>query len=222
MDATASTKTMIQCDFDGTITEKDISFLLLDNFTNGDWKPLLEEYRAGKISVGAFNTKSFAMIQADKQTLTEFILTSSKVKIRPGLHELLDYCSSKNLRFVIVSNGLNFYIKAILKNMGINNLEIFAAKNRFLPGRLEAKYIGPDGKRLETSFKETYTKLFLKQGYQVIYVGDGISDIYPAKRAHHIFAIGDLLHHCQEINLRCTPFNDLNDVVKGLEVLPLS
>ena len=221
MDSTEVTKTTVQCDFDGTITEKDVSFLLLNNFANGDWRPLLEEYKAGKISVGAFNTKTFAMIKADKQTLIEFILTSSKVKIRPGFRELLDYCSQKDLKFVIVSNGLHFYIKTILEDMGIKNVEIFAAQNRFLPEGLEAKYIGPDGNQLEDSFKETHTKLFLKQGYRVVYIGDGVSDIYPAKRAYHVFATGDLLAYCKEANLNCTSFVDLNGVVRGLELLQL-
>ena len=53
-----------------------------------------------------------------------------------------------------------------------------------------------------------------------MYIGNGISDTLPAKQAHHIFAIGELLDYCKETNLDCTPFVDLNDVVSGLELLP--
>jgi len=50
-------------------------------------------------------------------------------------------------------------------------------------------------------------------------VGNGISDIFPAKQAHHVFATGELLAYCKETNFNCTSFVDLNDVVRGLELL---
>lgn len=221
MHSTELMKIMVQCDFDGTITEQDVSFLLMDAFADGDWRQLLEEYKEGKIPVGAFNTKAFAMIKADRQTLLELIFIKDKVKIRPGFQELLSYCSKRGFRFVIVSNGLNFYIEAILGDMGIKNIEVFAAQSRFSRDGMEVKYIGPDGSQLEGGFKEAYTELFLRNGYRVVYVGNGISDSYPARRAHHIFATGDLLERCKEMNLDCTPFDDLNDVVRGLELLQL-
>jgi len=214
-------KTIVQCDFDGTITEKDVSFLLLDAFAGGNWRQLLNEYREGRISVGAFNTKAFTMVKADKQTLLDFIFTKRKVEIRAGFNELLTYCSKKGFKFVIVSNGLDFYIEAILRDIGVENIEVFAAQTQFSPDGLVVKYTGPDGRQLEDSFKEAYTELFLRRGYRVIYAGNGISDFSPARQAHHIFATEDLLDYCQKANLNCTPFDDLNDVVRGLEVLPL-
>jgi len=67
--------------------------------------------------------------------------------------------------------------------------------------------------------KEAYIKSFLKLGYRVIYVGNGDSDILPAKYAHHILARGELLAYCRKNNLKCKPFNDLADVVRALELL---
>ena len=214
-------KTLVQCDFDGTITNKDVSFLLLDALADGDWRQLLAEYQADKISVGNFNTRAFAMIKADKQTMLDLIFTSGKIKIRPGFQELVNYCSQNGLEFVIVSNGQDFYIEAILENLELQNIEFHAARSRFRPEGLEVRYIGPDGNIVEDSFKETYTELFLSKGYHVIYVGNGVSDIYPARRAHHVFATGDLLGKCRETNLDCIPFSDMNDIVTAMKGLPL-
>ncbi len=211
-------KTLIQCDFDGTITEEDMGFLLLDSFASKDWRRLLTEYREDRISVGRFNTRAFAMVKADKQTLLKFV--KSKVKIRAGFHELLAYCRRKDFRFIIVSNGLLFYIEGILRHVGIDNIDILAAKTNFTTKGIDAKYIGPGGKQIQDGFKETYIRLFLSRGYRVVYIGNGISDTSPAKQAHHIFAISELLDYCKETNLDCTPFVDLNDVVRGLELLP--
>lgn len=209
--------TLIQCDFDGTITKEDVSFLLLDTFADGDWRQVLAEYREGKISVGDFNTKAFAMVKADRQTMLDFV--EGKVEIRDGFSELMSYCRHRGFKFVVVSNGLDFYIKTVLKDIGVNNIGIFAAQTKFHPKGIKVKYIGPEGNQLQDNFKEAYTRLFVSGGYRVIYVGNGISDLSPARQAHHIFATGDLLDSCRQMHLGCVPFVDLNDVVKGLELL---
>jgi len=208
---------IIQCDFDGTITEEDVSFMLLDAFAQGDWRKLFQQYRENKIAVGDFNTRAFAMVKASKEELVA--VARGKVKLRDGLHELVSYCQSQGFRFVIVSNGLDFYIKSILKDVGLDNIKVYAAKTHFHRDGLKVQYIGPDGTPLMSDFKEAYTREFLKQGYQVTYVGNGPSDVSPAVLAHHVFARDGLLDGCREINLECTPFNDLNDIVRGLESL---
>jgi 2-hydroxy-3-keto-5-methylthiopentenyl-1-phosphate phosphatase len=210
-------KTLFQCDFDGTLTEEDVSFLILDAFATGDWRRLLTQYREGKIPVGRFNTRAFAMVKADKPTLLQFV--RSKARIRAGFNELLDYCHRQGFEFVIVSNGLDFYINTILSDMGIDNIQVFAARTRFTADGIDVRYIGPRGNQLEDNFKDAYVSLFLGRGYRLIYAGNGISDVSPARQAHHIFATGELLTRCQEINLNCAPFTDLNDVIRGLESL---
>lgn len=217
MQSTEVSKTLVQCDFDGTITQQDISFLLLDAFADGDWRQLLTEYREDKISVNHFNTYAFAMLKADKQALLEFM--RGKVVIRPGFHELLAYCQRRGFHFVVVSNGLDFYIEALLGDLGVNNIEVFAAETRFTPEGLKVRYIGPDGSKLDRGFKEAYIRLFLGKGYRIVYIGNGASDIPSAKLAHHIFATGELLDYCKETNLNCLPFVDHNDIVRGLESL---
>jgi len=210
-------KTVVQCDFDGTVTEEDTSFFLLDAFAQGDWRRLLREYKEHKISVGEFNTKAFAMVRVDKPTLLGAL--KGKIKVRTGFHELVNYCRKKGFRLVIVSNGLDFYIEATLKNLGLNNLEMHAAQASFHPEGMKVQYVGPDGKRLEDGFKEAYTKSFLKLGYTVIYIGNGDSDVAPAKYAHHVFATGELLAYCRENNLNYKPFENFIDVVRDIDLL---
>lgn len=210
-------KTLVQCDFDGTITEEDASFFLLDAFAQGDWRRLLREYKEHRISVGEFNTRAFAMVKADRPALLEAI--KDKVRMRAGFHELVACCSRRGFRVVIVSNGLDFYIKAILKDSGLENIEMHAAETRFHPEGMQVRYVDPFGNQLDNGLKEAYIKSFLDQGYRVIYVGNGDSDIVPAKYAHQIFATGELLAYCKENDLKCKLFNDLTDVVTALELL---
>jgi 2-hydroxy-3-keto-5-methylthiopentenyl-1-phosphate phosphatase len=209
----------VQCDFDGTITEEDVSFLILDTFVGSQWREMWQEYLDGKIPVGTFNKRVFAMVKADRQTLLDIVFTSDRVKVRPGFGELVDYCSQKGYKVIIVSNGLTCYIEAILENLGLDGIEVYAAQNRFSPEGMSVEYIGPDGSEMEAGFKEAYTELLRKEGYSVVYMGNGISDIYPARQASKVFATGDLLERCYEEKLECTPFNDFYDVVRSLETL---
>ena len=210
------TKTLVQCDFDGTITKEDVSFMLLDAFTDGDWRQLFQEYEEGKISVGHFNTKAFAMVKANKASLLGVV--KDKVKVRPGFRELVACCHSKGFRFVIVSNGLDFYIQEIFRDIGMADIEVFAAQTRLHPEGLKVQYIGPDGRHLDSDFKVAYVNSFLGEGYRIIYAGNGTSDILPARQCHYIFATGTLLAHCKQTSLSCTPFTDFNEVVRILEL----
>ena len=210
-------KTLVQCDFDGTVTEEDVSFMLLDNFTNGDWRQLHKKHEEGKITVGRFNEEAFAMVKTSRQSLLE--VAKDKVKIRPGFHELVSCCRRKGFRLVIVSNGLDFYIEEILRDIGVGDIEVFAAKTSFGSDGLKVQYIGPNGNILDEEFKKAYVDSFLEQGYRIFYAGNGTSDISPAKQCHYIFATGNLQTHCQQTNLNCTPFTNFNEVVRVLELL---
>lgn len=210
-------KTLVQCDFDGTITEIDASFLILEEFARGDWHQVLQEHREHKISVGQFNARAFAMVKVERKTLLKTIM--KKVNLRAGFSEFVDYCSKRDFRLVIVSNGLDFYIQALLDYYGLGEVEWHAARTSFNDGDMEVQYIGPDGKLLEDAFKEAYVQLFITQNYKVIYVGNGDSDIVPSKQTQHVFAREELLNHYLGNGLACKPFEDFNSIINEMEHL---
>jgi len=84
---------------------------------------------------------------------------------------------------------------------------------------VEAWYEGPDGKPIEDGFKEAYTRDFLKQGYRIVYVGNGVSDFAPARLCSHIFSLDNLTASCKEAGVAHTPFTDLREVAEGLKKL---
>lgn len=211
------TKTIVQCDFDGTITEEDVSFALLDAYA-GDWRERLKDYQEGRISVGRFNTEVFARVKADRETLIR--IAKDNARLRSGFPEMAACCRRRGFRLVIVSNGLDFYIREILRDLRLTGIEIHAARTRFYPRGLQVQYIGPDGQTLDSSFKEAYVDLFLGQGYRIIYAGNGDSDFQPARKCHYVFATGNLLARCQQARLGCIPFSDFNEIVRVMEQLP--
>jgi 2-hydroxy-3-keto-5-methylthiopentenyl-1-phosphate phosphatase len=149
---------LVQCDFDGTVTIGDVSFQILDEFSGNGWRSLFEEYMQGKMSVNHFNATVFSKVKADKDTLSRFV--RQKAVIRPGLPELYKTCCDLGLRFVIVSNGMMFYIDTLLDMLGMSGVEFKAARANFRPEGVEAWYEGPDGKPIERFQRGIYQGVF--------------------------------------------------------------
>ncbi len=214
---TEKIKTLIQCDFDGTVTRQDGSFVLLDVFSDAVWRPRFHEYEEGRVSVGEFNAEAFSHVKADKETLLGAIRRA--VKTRPGFTELVELCRRKDFRFVIVSNGLRFYIDDILERLGLEDIEVHAAETEFSPDGLKVKYLGPDGNILNDDFKLAYNESFQKAGYRVIYIGNGGSDMDPARESAYVFATESLTRHCRWEGVPFTHFRDHTDIIPVLETL---
>jgi len=206
---------LIQCDFDGTLTIGDISFLILDEFTGLGWRQEFDDYMQGKITVNRFNTRAFSRVKADQAELARFVRERSV--IRPGFSELLQVCRDKNFRFVIVSNGMAFYIETILQMLGFADIEFIAGQAVFSPQGVQSWYPGPDGQPIEDGFKVSWAEYFQKQGYRLIYIGNGVSDFPPARRCSQIFAIDQLATECSRNGVEFIPFCDLHDIVRALK-----
>ncbi len=209
-------KLLIQCDFDGTVIEEDISFLILEHFAKDDWHVFNDQYNAGKINVAEFNDKSFGLVKATYEEQMEFI--KGKDQLRPGFKELIYFCKEKNIKFVIVSNGFDFYIEYYFNLLGLQDVEYHAGKVRFNNNRMHIDYINYDGRLLQSGFKDSYTEKFLREGYEIIYVGDGMSDLSPAKKCQTVFACKSLAERCRQADVSFLPFHDFYDVINYLNV----
>jgi 2,3-diketo-5-methylthio-1-phosphopentane phosphatase len=194
--------------------------MILDAFASGDWHYWEKKSAAGEISIGRFNAEVFSLVTADRQTLLDYI--NDRFVIRPGFHEFVTLCRQREFRLVIISNGLEFYIKQILEDIGIHDLEVHAADTCFCPDGLRVKYKGPDGTVTDSSPKDAYVQSFLTDGYRVIYIGDGRSDFLPARHCDLIFAAADegsLLNICRRENVSCHPYTSFHDIIGILKTL---
>jgi 2-hydroxy-3-keto-5-methylthiopentenyl-1-phosphate phosphatase len=215
-------KTAVQLDFDGTITVHDISYLLLDTYAGNAWRPHLADYEAGRTDVGTFNRRVFGLVKAGQEEMTDFVLRSDRLAVRDGFREFIEYCRERGFPVVVTSNGLKFYIEVILAWLGIEGLEIHASENEFSPDGMKVGYLSSDGTALEAGFKEAHTRALIDAGYDVLYAGDGSSDIAPARLATWVFATDTLLEKCRAENLACYPFRDFRDILAVARSLDLA
>jgi 2-hydroxy-3-keto-5-methylthiopentenyl-1-phosphate phosphatase len=212
-----SNRLIFQSDFDGTITVEDISFLLLDKYARGDWRSILDDYKSSRITVGDFNKRAFSLVSENQNVLENYVLAN--YQLRQGFKELTEYCSKNGIRFVITSNGLDFYIRAILKHLNLESLEVFSARTVFGNRHLETEYYGPDGNVINDGFKEAFSRHFIKSGYDIIYAGNGASDAPAAVLAKHAFATESLTGKLDEMGRDYYSFENLHEIIEKLKKL---
>ena len=96
-------------------------------------------------------------------------------------------------------------------------MEVHASNTVFNENGLSVRHKGPDGKYLDEDVKAAYTDHFLRQGYRIIYLGDGRSDVLPASKSHCVFATGSLIEYCNSEKIAYIPFTDFRQVVRVME-----
>jgi 2-hydroxy-3-keto-5-methylthiopentenyl-1-phosphate phosphatase len=211
-------KILLQCDFDATLTVGDVSYVVLDHFVDGDWRPILHDFIAGKITVEECMTGVFALAKATPRQVEEFVAGTDKIVMRPGIEDLYSYCRSHDIDLAVISNGMTFYIERILARVGWKDVEIHAASADITDQGIQLHFANPDGSPTMDGFKAAWASYLRRRGYDHVYfAGDGPADVAPSKDADHVFATGRLLAACAGEGLDCTPFEDLHTIIDWLD-----
>ncbi|HEY81710.1 MAG TPA: MtnX-like HAD-IB family phosphatase [Dehalococcoidia bacterium] len=208
---------IIQCDFDGTIIENNLSILLRENFARGDWRKIESDYLSGRLTVEQSNKLQFALIKEPEEKLRKFVL--QHVELRAGFVEFVRYCQEKGIQFVIVSSGLDFYIEPVLEDIGLLGLELYCGQASFTENGIEVTYRDPEGNIVTEGFKQKYLAWLKQRGGEIIYIGDGLSDLEAARQADHVFATGHLLNLLGRASVSCHGFSDFHDLLRQVRLL---
>ncbi len=202
---------IIQCDFDGTIIRNNLSALLRETFARGDWQKIESDYLQGHLTVERSNKLQFALIKEPKERLQEFV--RQHIELRPGFVEFVRYCRKGAIPIVIVSSGLDFYIEPVLVEIGLPDLELHCGRTSFNRDGIDVSYYDPDGNIINQGFKKKYLNWLKKRGENIIYLGDGFSDLEAACQADHVFATGHLLDLLDTQSIGCSAFSDFFDLL---------
>jgi 2-hydroxy-3-keto-5-methylthiopentenyl-1-phosphate phosphatase len=139
--------------------------------------------------------------------------------VRPGFSEFVDHCQQNGIPLVIVSNGVDFYIETILARIGMSHLELHCGHGVFSGDGITVSYEDPEGNPLDSGFKGRYLKWLRQRDSNIIYLGDGYSDIEPANQADHVLATGALPDMLKAESITATPFDDFYYVIRELQRL---
>jgi 2-hydroxy-3-keto-5-methylthiopentenyl-1-phosphate phosphatase len=206
---------LLLCDFDGTITEQDITNLIWDHYLDYDWREeLIPHFRDGKVNHFDLMAIGYEPITAPESELLDYV--RPLVQYRAGFEQLVDFCKEKEFHFAVVSGGLDFYIKPYLP-LEIPCYSYTAELNGHWEVKLPIGVTPEEGENYKVFVLEK-----LKREYgdrEVIFLGDGRNDFQVAQHADRVFAVtgSNLAQLCREANIPCIEFDDFHEVVALLK-----
>jgi HAD superfamily phosphoserine phosphatase-like hydrolase len=193
-------------DWDGTVTERDTLWMVLETFGDREIFARVEEsLEAGTMSYRDVMEVEMATVTAPLDEVNAWLALHAR--IRPGLAELVE-----RHRPTILSSGFHEVIEPLLAREGVE-AEVVA-------NRVEAR---PEGWRVlwrDPEPCETCGQVCKRSALPdppFVYVGDGYSDRCPAALAARVFAIDGLAEHLDELGLPYERFTDLHDVARALD-----
>ena len=210
---------VLLCDFDGTITNLDTAFFLLDKFVEGDWRTFDSQYREGKITLEECIQEQYSMFTVPKHLMLKEL--EKAVSFRSNFSKLVDYCRMQDISFTIVSAGLDFVINHFLKQKGFaNSIKVYSVKTTITENGIKLafpKLLDKDS----ADFKDDLVRYHKKQGSRVIYIGDGTSDYQAIKKADYRFSIKNsrLAGLCRENKISHKQIDDFQEVINALKIL---
>ena len=207
---------MVFFDFDNTITPFDVLDRVIEEFAADDrWVAFEKAWETGKIGSRECLEGQLQSVRVTQQVLSRYLST---VRVDPFFQKLLALLKQKDIGWMITSDSFDFLIEKILRSNGIPSALVYANRLAFQNDRLipSFPFHSPDCSRCAHCKK---VHVLEHQDKTTVYVGDGLSDVCPARHADLVFAKGALLDSLRKENKPCVPFRHLGSVAAFFEEL---
>jgi len=203
-------------DFDGTITRQDVLDELIKKFSIDDsWKIIEEKWQKGLIGSRRCLQEQFDLLRVSPEQLER---TLDGIELDEGIFTLLELLESQHVPVMVISDSVDVFIRRILHRNGITKLTFRSNGMVHQDSRLKLQC--SDDKtacRFEAAHCKCRTvEVAGDPKRRNIYIGDGRSDLCPARRADYVFAKGILAQCLEKESIPFNRYSNLNDVAAVL------
>lgn len=208
---------IIVCDFDGTISNADVTDTLMENFGHPDWERLEKRWESGEIGSYECLSGQIALLDASRQQLDDCL---DQISIDPAFGDFAGWAKAQAIPLYIVSDGLDYAIDRILRNNHITGLPVFANHLEQVGERgwrISFPHYSPNCQHASGTCKCEIARVLEPQAFLAI--GDGRSDFCVAKKAQYVLAKKSLLAECQKSGIAHTAFESFSEARTCLEQL---
>jgi len=217
-------------DFDGTLVDPNVAIILVEEFAENGRKIaheidlLLHE---GKIGLREAWQRQAALLPFDRlPEMAQFV--RERVPLRKGAREFLGVAERHSIPVLVVSGGLEFYIREVLDREQLS----FPIRSDQLEVASDgtARVVHPWGHPTCRLCGICKAAIVVNGGLtRTVFVADGSTDRYGAESADIVFARRRLLEYCRRAGIPCFPFEDFGPVTdqfrqwyeSGVELPPL-
>ena len=202
-------------DFDNTITVGDVLDGIIERFAVGEeWRELETAWAEGRIGARECLEGQLRSVRGDWQ---EFARHLDTVQLDPGFAALRQTLATAGIELTIVSDNFDRFIAHILRRHHADDLPCFANHLEVRDGGVEPSFPFSNPECPHCAHcKKIHFLPPNDDGRTVIYIGDGRSDLCPARHAQVVFAKSSLLQTLRAEHVPCLAFDTLADVAARL------
>src|SRR5262249_43067593 len=113
----------ILCDFDGTITRADTADAIFTRFAAPAWHNVEALWEAGEIGSAECMRRQMEYVDAN---FAELDAALDELEIDPTFPSFHQFCVLNDIELVIVSDGVDYFIRRILQRVGLQHLPLRA------------------------------------------------------------------------------------------------
>lgn len=204
------------CDFDGTIALKDVGYHMLSHFSTVGNDDLAELWNSRKIGARECLKIEASRINASREDMLAFV---DRFELDPEFKDFVRLASEHAAPPIALSDGLDFYIDHLLQKHGLGHLERYANRAVFAGRSMTVEFPYDNGCGVCGSCKAQRILEIKKRDNitgQIVFIGDGYSDICAIAETDILFAKSDLRRYCESKNIPHRPFETFADVSKSL------
>lgn len=210
-------KTLVLCDFDGTISLRDMGYALLNRFSSGDWEAIDRDFCQGRIGSREAYLRIANILKGSKEEILRFI--HAHADIDPHFPSFYRTCREKDIDVKIVSDGLDLYIQTMLEIHHLSEIPFYANVSHFAEGR-GMRWAFPHWNEacgLCGTCKKRLVQIHRDRYERILFVGNGVSDRCGAREADFVFAKSSLYRYCIDQDITCHFFETFRDVLADLK-----
>jgi len=207
---------LIFCDFDGTIAEVDVGYRMLSEFSTVGNADLVERWNTRTIGARECLLLETARVQASRAEMLGYV---DQFAIDSEFAGFVEFGESVGERVIVLSDGLDFYIKHLLHKYGLQRLELHTNHALCRGKSLAVEFPYNAGCGVCGACKsERIRTIKVRENFSgtVVFVGDGFSDICAIEEADILFAKSDLRRYCLDKDIPHIAFETFGDVGKAL------
>jgi len=219
---------LVFCDFDGTISVLDTGIAVIDALDLDEAWEIEHIWRAGKIDSMECLARQWEMVKLSPRELYALLDT---FELHGDFRDFHRFYQERKAHLVVVSDGLDFYVDYLLGKMGYRTCDGEQVLDRgyeCIPRFANHAQVTQQGVKIAFPHRsQTCSQcgncklehLFALRPHfdRVIYIGDGYSDMCPAKYADVLFARDHLAKAAAEDGLAYFPFDSFADIIRVLE-----
>lgn len=225
----ANSYPIIFSDFDGTITQTDVTDEILTELAHPSWREVEQEWVRGAIGSRECLRRQMALVDASSEELETLI---DSILLDPHFSAFLCFAHQAGAPFYVVSDGFDYVIRRVLKRAGLsgelrNGSHLFSSVLHVEGRRTVATFPHPACEHGCATCKPEVIRHVARElrggangeRRPVVFIGDGFSDRFAVEEADIVFAKGQLLEYCGERGVASHAFETFADVERELRRL---